>query len=116
MKEFPGLVELHEKHGEDVAAVSLSVDLYEGGTIDDELKGTVLKFLREEKAAFDNVLSKTPDLEVLKALGGAAIPIVDVYDRTGKLAKRFTSEDGKHFTYQKDVIPFVESLIKKKGE
>ena len=46
-----------------------------------------------------------------------SIPAVYVYDREGKLAKRFDSSlltDGEEeaFTYKDDINPFVDELLK----
>ena len=46
----------------------------------------------------------------------ASIPAVFVFGRDGQLAKRFDNDLAKkdeEFTYQEDVIPFVEGLLSK---
>ena len=113
MKEFPGLVELNNKYKDKVACISLSFDFY-GGAVK-EFEPKVLKFLREQNAAFDNVLCSTPVDDVYdkfiehKLPGGTDIPIVLVFSKDGKLARRF---DNPGFTYEKDVEPFVATLVK----
>jgi hypothetical protein len=48
----------------------------------------------------------------------ASIPAVYVYDRLGKLAKRFDNETGEFgeagFTYEKHISPLVEQLLARK--
>jgi hypothetical protein len=70
----------------------------------------VLAFLEKQKATFANVLSSTPDSDLYEKLDIPSIPAVFVYDRDGKLAKRFGGGQGD-FTYEKDITPFVEQLL-----
>jgi len=100
-------VELHKKHGRDVACISVSFD--EAGE-----QGEVLKFLQEQQATFDNVLSLT----TLEPFGLALqqklklteapnlLPVVLVFGKDGKLAKQFGEAH-----YEKDIIPFAVSLL-----
>lgn len=117
VEEFPGLVALHKKHGDKVACISLSFDYNGLGKVED-VKGDVLEFLREQGATFDNVISSTPDEELSKQFGFAAIPVVYVYDQEGNLAKRFDNENAEKeedlFTYE-DVSALVEELLKKQN-
>ena len=113
-------MELNEKYKDQVACVSLSFDFY-GGKVE-EFKADVLKFLREQNATFDNVLCSTKDgklydkfIEQFELPSGTIIPIVLVFSKDGKLARRFDNTgklEGKHFTYEKDVEPFVAALVK----
>jgi thiol-disulfide isomerase/thioredoxin len=114
MREFPGLVALHEKYGPDqVACISLSLD-FEG--IGDEKpeqhRNKVLEFLNEQGAAFDNLISSDPSEELYKKFGFASVPAVFVYDQQGRLARRFDNTDAKRepFTYQ-DVEALVVELL-----
>jgi thiol-disulfide isomerase/thioredoxin len=89
IKEFPRLVALHKQYGpKKLACISLSFD-YDGSDKIEEIRPPVLAFLERQKATFDNVLSSTPSDELSKKLEIPAIPAVFVYDRDGKLAKRF---------------------------
>jgi thiol-disulfide isomerase/thioredoxin len=110
MKEFPGLVALHEKHGPDkVACISLSLD-YEGlpnKTPEDDAD-KVLKFLRSQRAAFDNVLSSTPADELSKLLEFPSPPTVFVYDQEGELSRMFPGPEAK---YEPKIAPLVEQLL-----
>ncbi|MEX2187902.1 MAG: TlpA disulfide reductase family protein [Pirellulales bacterium] len=121
MKEFPGLVALSEKHPDDVACISVSLD-YEGGKNKKpaDLEPKVLNFLTSlapQPKRVDNVLCGTPSDEVLSDatlnLGGSP-PVVVVYGRDGTVAKMFEngsadSED-EYFTYA-DVRKLVEELL-----
>ncbi len=89
IKEFPNLVALHNKYGPGkVACISLSFD-YDGSDKLEEVMPPVQKFLERQGATFDNVLSSTPSDELCKKLEIPSIPAVFVYDRDGKLVRRF---------------------------
>jgi thiol-disulfide isomerase/thioredoxin len=114
IKEFPNLVALQKKHwAADLACISLSFD-YEGIGKPEDQREPVLKFLREKKAAFDNVLSSVESDALTEKLDIPSIPAVFVYDRQGQLVKRFdnrhASRDGGPFTYQQ-VEAVVDELI-----
>jgi thiol-disulfide isomerase/thioredoxin len=114
VKEFPGLVKLHEKYGaDDVACISLCFN-YEGlkKETPEEHEESVLKFLREQHAEFDNVIANEPSEELYGKFGFPSVPAVFVYDRKGELAKRFENRDAKAkpFTYE-GVGAEVEKLL-----
>lgn len=113
VKEFPGLVKLHEQYGPDqVACISLSFN-YEGGKNDtvEEHQEEVLEFLRSQKAAFDNVLASVPAEELYGLLGfeTAAIPAIFVYDREGKIARQFEGADAQYGEVEKLVAELTEN-------
>jgi hypothetical protein len=110
MEKFPGLVELHTKYKGQVACVSLSLD--NQGLEKPELiaEQKVRPFLTEKGATFDNVVTREEDTEVYKKLEIPSIPAVLVYDRDGKLFKKFADVE---FTY-KDVEATVKELLAKK--
>ncbi len=115
MKEFHNLVELHHKYASDeLACISLSFD-YEGLGTPEEQSPRVLEFLRSQKATFDNLLSSEESDVLYRKFKLAAVPAVFVYDRQGKLRKRFDNEQAKSkeeaFTYQQ-VGQLVAELIK----
>ena len=118
VEEFPGLVELHEKHGGKVVCMSISCD-YQGIKTKPPkfYREKVLKFLTKQNAAFENLLGTQPAEEMYSAMGVAAIPVVFVYGKDGKLVKRFDNEsiekEEDAFTYKKDINKLVEGLIKK---
>jgi thiol-disulfide isomerase/thioredoxin len=114
IKEFPNLVGLHRKFGAaKVACISFSFD-YEGLDKPEEVRPSVLKFLKEQNATFDNVMSSEDSETLYKKLELASIPAVYVYDQEGKLAKRFDNEQIKKppeaFTYN-DVEALVVRLL-----
>ena len=89
VRDFPQLVALNQKYGpRGLRCISLSFD-YEGVAKPEEQAPRVLKFLREQGATFDNVLSSVDSDTLNQKLAIASIPIVFVYDRQGKLAGRF---------------------------
>jgi len=117
VKEFPGLVKLQKDHPQDVVCISFNCDFIGLGKPEDE-SAKVLEFLREQKAAFPNLLSSEADEAVFKKAKIAAPPVVQVFGRDGALAKQFDNESNQFgadgFTYDKDVSPYVAELVKKK--
>ena len=104
MKEFHNLVELHKKYGsERLACMSLSFD-YEGLGKPEDVRGRVLRFLQSQGATFDNLMSNEESDTLYRKFKLAAVPAVFVYDRDGKLRKRFDNERAKTaaeaFTYE----------------
>ncbi len=90
LEEFPNLVAMHNKYGrQDLACVSLSFD-NEGLDPIENVKPAVLSFLKRQQATFDNVLSTLDSDALYKKLEIPAVPAAIVYDREGKLAKKFT--------------------------
>lgn len=116
MREFPGFVALNQKHPDQLAGASLSVDYYGGpGSSPDEVVPRVRKFLESQNATMANFVSTDPDESVLKEVGVSAIPIALVYDRQGKLHKLFTNDNNEYgptgFTYEAHIEPVVEQLL-----
>ena len=117
IRELPSLVELHKKYRDQVACVTVSCD-YLGikGQPPESCREEVLEILREKGATFDNVLSSIDSDSLSKKLGFVSIPVVYVYGKDGMLRKRFDNEEELYgeegFTYQNDIIPFVEKVLK----
>lgn len=115
VKEFPNLVAIHEKYGDDVVCLSLNCN-YSGLAPHDKEKVAVLEFLTAQKATFRNLMNREEDTDLYKKVGIASIPVVQVYGRDGKLAKQFDNEKDEYgkngFTYVEHIVPFVESLVK----
>jgi thiol-disulfide isomerase/thioredoxin len=111
VKEFPGLVALHKKHGEDdLACVSLSFN-FEGGKKEqpeDHVEG-VLEFLRSQDATFDNLIASVPSEELYQQLGfkSASVPAIFVYDREGNIARQFEGEEAKYAEVGKLVAELI---------
>jgi thiol-disulfide isomerase/thioredoxin len=116
VEEFPGLVALHNKYPGQVACISLNCN-YTG--LADEPPGAdraqVEGFLTKQGAAFDNVICTDPDEKLFAALGAAAVPIVRVYDRQGRLHKQFDNDANEFgdegFSYERNIAPLVARLI-----
>jgi thiol-disulfide isomerase/thioredoxin len=107
MKDFHNLVELHKQYQpNDVACVSLSFD-YEGVGKPEEASGTVLTFLKQQGATFDNLMSNEESDVLYRKFKLNAVPAVFVYDRAGQLRERFESEGA----YDK-VRALVAELVK----
>ncbi len=114
VKEFPGLVALHEKYAGKVDCVSLSLD-YEGIGKPEELLPAVKEFLESRKATFRNLLAKEDSDLMCKKLGIVSVPAIFVWDRNGKLAKKFDDDVaskslGRPFTYA-DVEKVVQECL-----
>jgi thiol-disulfide isomerase/thioredoxin len=121
-KEFPGLLKLQEKYGNQVACISVCLD-FSGVGKPEETVDDVMKFLKEQNATIMNVLSSTPDEEFFQAVkkefklddAPAGVPIILILDKDGKLARRWdtTNLGGEgSFSYAKSVDPVVEKLVK----
>lgn len=108
-KEFPHFVELHEKKGnEGVTCISVSVDKAED-------REQALNYLKKQKAAFTNLwLDEKPEVWGQKWDIKQGVPVAFVFDRAGKIVKKFSNEDPKAdaFTYD-DVTKVVDELLKK---
>lgn len=113
-REFPHLVALQKAYPERIACVSVSLD-YSGrkSRPPETYRKPVLEFLNQQQATIDNVLSIDDPDELEQRLELAPIPLVWVYDREGRRVRTFDNGDleGEEFTYKKDVVPFVQSLL-----
>lgn len=114
VKEFPRLVALHKKYADrGLACISLSFD-YEGTDTVEVVREPVLKFLREQGAVFENLLSSEESDSLYRRFKLAAVPAVFVYDRAGNLRKRFDNErrqpGQREFSYD-DVERLVVELL-----
>jgi thiol-disulfide isomerase/thioredoxin len=106
VKEFPNLVKLHKKYGgEKLACVSLSLDNDGLGEFK-EHQARVQKFLEEQGATFDNLMSNEDSDTLFKKFDLGSVPAVFVYDKEGKLVKVFSSEKA-----YEEVLPLVEKLV-----
>lgn len=108
-REFPHLVELYKKYNKDgFDAVSVSVDPLEAGE-EDDTKTKVLRFLQTQNATFTNVLlDENPELWQDK-LRNPEVPIVFVFNRSGKVAKKYTD----NVSYA-EIEKLVVELLKEK--
>jgi thiol-disulfide isomerase/thioredoxin len=106
MKDFHNLVELHKEYAPDkLACISLSFD-YEGIGQPEDVRDGVLTFLQSQGATFDNVMSNEESDALYRKFKLNSVPAIFVYDRSGKLRKRF--EDAGSY---KQVRPLVAELV-----
>ena len=109
-KAFPHTVELHQKYGPaGLAVVSVSMD-------DEDAAADALKFLEEQQAHFTNLRSQQgAEAEAVEDfdIDGGAIPHLKLYDRSGKLHKKFVSGDDTNTFTPADVEAAVRELLKK---
>jgi thiol-disulfide isomerase/thioredoxin len=115
LKEFPGLVKLHRELGDKVACASVNLDFDGRKTKPAEsYRPRAEAFLASVKATFPNYLSTTASDEVFGEVGIDSIPAVMVFDANGKLIRTFSDVgDDAGFTYDKNVIPFVQGAVAK---
>ena len=71
----------------------------------------MLKFLREQRATFDNVLSSEDPDAMYKKLGVVSVPTVLVFDRQGKLRERM--QEAAEGSGEKPLYERVEILVNK---
>lgn len=115
--EFPGLVKLHEKYPGQVVCISLNCNYTGGaGASPDADRVEIEAFLTKQRAQFDNLISTEPDHELYAVLDAAAIPVVRVYGRSGRLSKQFDNDENEYgdkgFSYAQDIVPLVEKLLR----
>ncbi|QEG38677.1 TlpA family protein disulfide reductase [Roseimaritima ulvae] len=113
MDEFPGLVRLHEQHGERVACMAVDVD-FDGrkSKPPESYQEAVTAFLTEQQATFPSYICTTPSEDVYASLEIDSIPTVFVFAADGTVAKKFVDAgDTAGFSYADDVMPFVEQML-----
>lgn len=105
-EEFPNLVKLHSERAKDgVVCISVSVD-------DPDDKAGALKFLTQQKAAFENYLLDESADAYQKAFEFSSVPTVLVYGRDGKLVRKFNSDKPENAFNYKDVRKLIDALVK----
>ena len=113
--ELPQLVKIQSDLGKDVVCVSLNCNFSGDGSPNDE-REAVLEVLTKIGANFQTFISAEKDTDLYERIKIASIPVIQVYDREGKLAKQFDNEKNEYgadgFTYEKHIRPFVESIAK----
>lgn len=115
VREFPKLVALSKKYPDQIACVSVSFD-YEGLDSPEEVSEPVLNFLKQQGAAFDNVMSNEEADTLYQKFDLVAVPAVFIYDAEGKLVKRFDNSTGEEFTYEQiEQYLLAEKLIPPKS-
>jgi len=93
LKEFHHTVEWSEKYADQgLAVISVSLD-----DLDAETKAQALAFLKGKKAVLPNLLSSLDIEESMEAfdIESGALPHYKIYDRKGKLVKKFELDSDK---------------------
>lgn len=115
LKEFPGLVRLHQTHGDKVRCIAVDLD-FDGrkSRPPSHYESEVATFLKRVGAAgFPSYISETPNEDVFASTKLVSIPAVLVFSPAGEIVKVFVDAgDSLGFTYENDVIPFVDQLLK----
>lgn len=110
-KGFAHTVELYQKYSpQGLAVISLSMD-------DDDAHADALEFLSTSKAEFTNLRSKGGSEPAVMAefdIDGGLLPHLKLYDREGKLVKKFISTEEKLVEPQQ-VEAAVRELITRDG-
>lgn len=113
LKEFPGLVRLHEMLGPAVQCIAVDLD-FDGrqSRPPEYYEQRVADFLDSVGAPdFPTYISRTPSDDVYAATKLASIPAVLIYNADGEIVKVFVDAgDTVGFSYDKDVIPLVKKL------
>ena len=113
LKEFPGLVKLHQTMGDSVQCIAVDLD-YDGrkSRPPEHYEERVAAFLGSVKASgFPTYISQTPSDDVFAATKLPSIPAVMIYDANGEVVKVFVDAgDSIGFSYEKDVVPFVQGI------
>jgi hypothetical protein len=113
MREFPGLVALHNRHPNDVVCISFNVD--DGAKESKKLQHHIVEFLKKNKATCTNIVSSEASDVFYEATNTASIPVVFVYGKDGKLAETFKDDLKKYgqkgFSYEQHITPAVEKLL-----
>jgi len=106
MKEFHRTVEMKEKYADQgLVCVSMTIDKPES-------KDAALKFLKTQKADFENFLIDEPASAWSKAWNFQIVPAVRVYGRDGKLVKQFDYNDDENQFKHEEIEPFVAKLLR----
>ncbi len=113
--ELPQLGRIQREFPKDVVCLSINCNYAGDGKPEDE-RPAVLKVLKEINAPFLTLISADADIDLYGKLGIASIPVIQVYDRAGKLGKQFDNEKNEYgkdgFTYAQHIIPYVRQLAK----
>lgn len=113
IKEFPGLVALHQQHQDKIQCIGFDVD-FDGrkSRPPETYYPQVTEFLQSVNATFPNYISNTANDEVYSEVGIVTLPAVLVFGADGSLIKKFTDTgETAGFTYDKDIAPLVGKLL-----
>ena len=113
LKEFPGLVTLHQQHQDKIQCIGFDLD-FDGrrSRPPETYQPQVAEFLRSVNATFPNYISRTANDEVYSEVGIVTLPAVLVFGADGSLIKKFTDTgETAGFSYEKDIAPLVDKLL-----
>lgn len=116
LRELPKLAELQDKYPDDVVCMSFNIDY---GESDPDDAGTTEVRIHEwlEKLNLDviNLLSTEEDFYQYADFG--AVPAIRIFS-DGKHVETISNDNraaGEEFTYEDDVIPLIDELVKQKA-
>ncbi|MEK6261601.1 MAG: TlpA disulfide reductase family protein [Planctomycetota bacterium] len=119
LQEFPHLVALQQQHADDVVCISFDCDFIGAKNKPvDYYRERVLKALTDLKAeTIINLMSTVAADELFVQMDLDSIPAVYVFDREGKLSKRFDNRTPvgggvEGISYEKQIDPLVADLVK----
>lgn len=114
LKELPGLVALQDKYPDKVHCVSVCLD-FDGdpaippAKLEPEIRQVLEKFKAHK---IQNVLLSIGSDELLKRVNQGSMPLVYVYDQTGKQVHLFPDRSKMdEATYEQHITPAVEALL-----
>lgn len=115
VKNFHHTVEWNKKYADQgLTVISVSMD-----DADEETEKAVLKFLEKEDAQFTNVLATAAEgQDPMEAFGidDGALPHYRIYDRSGKLVKKFFFKEPDQSFTEADIQTAFEAALKQKPE
>lgn len=120
LKELPGLAQLKKEFGDSVACLTLNCD-FTGDDPLESLQPRIVKYLQQTgvESLDAHLVSTVPDQDLYAQLGIAAIPVVRIFDRSGKMVKQFDNERQEYapdgFSYAEHIRPLVGQLIRSSG-
>lgn len=115
VKNFHHTVEWNQKFADQgLTVISVSMD-----ESDETTQKAVLKFLESNDAQFINILATAAnDQDPMEAFGidDGALPHYRIYDREGKLVKKFSFADPSQQFTQADIEAALETTLKQKSK
>lgn len=120
LKEFPKFVALRNRYAASgLHCISFNCDYDSPGYPPEKFREKVLRYLEAQQAESENFIASDLHETWLTQRDLGSLPAVFVFDRRGKLVRRFDSDSlapgEKEFSYA-TITPFVEKLLGKKGE
>ena len=116
LTKFPKFKAIGTAHPKSVTLISVNCD-YDG--VKDKppkhYRPDVMKFLKKQNATFTNVMLNISFINFLEKVKLESTPAVFVYDKTGKLAKRFDNDNATKVADEytmKQVADLVKKLAK----